>query len=111
MSEPSERSAMEEYSAESITVLKGLEAVRRRPGMYIGDLGVAGRHHMLWEIVGNAVDEHLRGKASYVRIAIDGEQISVEDDGDGIPVDPLQSQPDTTVLEAVMTRLHGGSGF
>ena len=91
---------MEPYSAESIVVLSGLEAVRRRPGMYIGGVDVKGLHHMLWEIVGNSVDAHLRGEASYVRVAIDGAQISVEDDGAGIPVDPSPHDAEKTALRS-----------
>jgi DNA gyrase/topoisomerase IV subunit B len=99
---------LEEYSAESIVVLRGLEAVRRRPGMYIGGLGDDGMHELLWQVIGHAVDAHLHGGASYVRVAIDGEVISVEDDGDGIPVDRAPHQPETTLLEIAMTTLYAG---
>lgn len=99
------------YNADSIVVISALEGIRRRPGMYIGGVGAEGLHHMLWEIVGNAVDEHLRGHASYVRVTIDGAAISVEDDGRGIPVDPVPDEPALSVLELVLTRLHAGSGY
>ena len=102
---------MEPYSQESIVVLSGLEAVRRRPGMFIGGIGPAGLHNLLWEIVGNAVDEHLRGRASYVRVQINGDAISVDDDGCGIPVDPCPHDPAKSVLELVLTTLHGSVGF
>jgi len=102
---------LESYSEQSIVVLSGLEAVRRRPGMYIGGTGSAGLHHMLWEIVGNSVDEHLRGHASYVRVEIEGDAISVEDDGRGIPVDPHPQDPARSVLEVVLTTLHASADF
>jgi len=103
----------DEYDASKIIVLSGLEAVRRRPGMYVGDTeDGSGMHHMLWEVVGNAVDEHLAGHASYVRVAFhDDDAVTVEDDGRGIPIGPLPHDPDKTVLEAVMTQLHGGSAW
>src|SRR5262245_53752207 len=96
---------------ESIVVFAGLEGVRRRPGMYIGGLGPAGLHQMLWELVGNAVDEHLRGHASYLRVTIDGDAISVEDDGRGVPVDPHPHDTAKSILEVVLTVLHAGSPF
>lgn len=102
---------MEQYSEDSIVVLPELEAVRRRPGMYVGGLGSAGLHHMVWEIVGNAVDEHLRGHASYVRVEIDGDAISVEDDGRGIPVESCPQDPAKSMLEVYLTTLHGSVAF
>ena len=77
------------YNAESITVLEGLEAVRRRPGMYIGGVDKTGFHHLLWEIVDNAIDEVMNGYATRIVVSLkgDGRTISVADNGRGIPVD------------------------
>jgi DNA gyrase subunit B len=97
---------MAEYDQSAIKVLKGFEAVRMRPGMYIGDTDTgAGMHHMLWEVVGNCIDEHLRGGASVVSISIDGDFVTVEDDGRGIPVGPARPGADTSIAEMVMTSL------
>src|SRR5262249_47559312 len=77
------------YTAKDITVLEGLEPVRKRPGMYIGGVGSAGLHHLVWEILDNSVDEAMNGHASniWVTLHADGSSITVEDDGRGIPVD------------------------
>ena len=77
------------YNADSITVLEGLEAVRRRPGMYIGGVDKAGLHHLLWEIVDNSVDEVMNGHATRIVVTLgaDGRTMSVADNGRGIPVD------------------------
>ncbi len=77
------------YTAKSITVLEGLEAVRRRPGMYIGGVDKTGFHHLLWEIVDNAVDEVMNGHATRIVVTLhtDGKTMSVSDNGRGIPVD------------------------
>lgn len=99
---------MSDYSADSIIVLPGLEGVRRRPRMFIGDLGDEGLHVVLCQLVDHAVEAHQHGTASYLRVAIDGAEISIEDDGDGIPVDRVPCEPELTTLELVMTRLHGG---
>ena len=89
-----------EYDAASIQVLQGLEAVRRRPGMYIGNTDDgSGMHHMLWEVLGNAVDEHLAGFAKHIRIDIDDHRITVEDDGRGIP---------PSAVELLFTTMHAG---
>ena len=80
---------MSSYSAKDITVLEGLEPVRKRPGMYIGGVGSAGLHHLVWEILDNAVDEAMNGFASTIAVTLheDGSTITVADDGRGIPVD------------------------
>jgi DNA gyrase subunit B/topoisomerase-4 subunit B len=100
------------YNADSITVLEGLEAVRRRPGMYIGGVDKAGLHHLLWEIVDNSVDEVMNGHASRIVVTLeaDGKTMSVSDNGRGIPVD---KHPKTglSALEVIFTKLHAGGKF
>ena len=100
-----------EYTAEDIQVLEGMEAVRRRPGMYIGSTDHRGLHHLIYEIVDNAVDEAMAGYCTNVtiHIASDG-LVSVEDDGRGIPVD-FHPTTGKTAVETVMTTLHAGAKF
>src|SRR5262245_11158272 len=100
------------YTAKDITVLEGLEPVRKRPGMYIGGVGSSGLHHLVWEILDNSIDEAMNGYASNVRVTLhaDGSSITIEDDGRGIPID---KHPKTkkSAVEMVFTVLHAGGKF
>ncbi|MBI3231770.1 MAG: DNA topoisomerase (ATP-hydrolyzing) subunit B [Candidatus Doudnabacteria bacterium] len=99
------------YSAENITVLEGLEPVRKRPGMYIGSTGETGLHHLIWEVVDNSVDEAMAGHASKVGVLIQKDGgVTVADNGRGIPVD-LHMQTKKSALETVLTVLHAGGKF
>ena len=99
------------YNADAINVLEGLEPVRKRPGMYIGTTGPKGLHHMIWEIVDNAVDEVMNGFADSVTVTLyDDGSVSVLDNGRGIPVD-LNTHYNKTGVDLVFTKLHAGGKF
>jgi DNA gyrase/topoisomerase IV subunit B len=100
------------YTAKDITVLEGLEPVRKRPGMYIGGVGAAGLHHLVWEILDNSVDEAMNGYGSniWVTLHADGSSITIEDDGRGIPIDKHPTSK-KSALEVIFTVLHAGGKF
>ncbi|QQG50165.1 MAG: DNA topoisomerase (ATP-hydrolyzing) subunit B [Candidatus Berkelbacteria bacterium] len=101
----------DQYSAAQITVLEGLEPVRKRPGMYIGGTGIEGLHHLIWEVLDNAIDEAMAGHADLAVIELNADgSVSVEDNGRGIPVD-IHPTTKVSALETVLTKLHAGGKF
>lgn len=94
------------YSCDSIRVLSGLEAIRKRPGMYVGDVrDGSALHHLLWELVSNALDEHLGGRATRIRVSVEGQIAEVEDDGRGMPIAP-DAKLGLPLVEVALTQLH-----
>src|SRR4051812_9183214 len=101
-----------DYTAKDIEVLEGLEPVRRRPGMYIGGTDEAAMHHLIAEVLDNAMDEAVAGFASTIEVSLEpGNLVVIHDNGRGIPIDPHPKYPKKSALEVIMTTLHSGGKF